>query len=208
MFTRLDREVWKQYLISIIAVMATVAAIFVGIDLAQKAAGELTGGISFLEYYFWKLPEFVVPAMPAVLVIAASWVAVGFRRTNECIVLYSAGISANRYLRPLYLATFAISVGLIFANDWLADVHVQASRDRGVGYASSSYIGMRLGVDSNRVNYMVGSFHVPTTKAYNVTLIAHDASYGLAWDLAAREAVWTFIDPADSRSTTEGVPGS
>jgi len=72
------------------------------------------------QYYLYNIPNIFSMVLTPALMFAISFTVAKFSNSFELMVIYSAGRSFKRIMRPIILFTFLFSVFLLFFNEYLA----------------------------------------------------------------------------------------
>ena len=110
----LGKYLIKQILFNFLAVLLMVVGIvllFEVVELLRRASGRDEVAFSFImQMAFTKLPKTVEMVFPFVVMIAAMITFWKLSKSNEFVIIRSAGVSIWGFLTPVLLATFLIGV--------------------------------------------------------------------------------------------------
>lgn len=114
MALRLDRYVFRQFLIALVVVSGTLVGLYLGIDFITNlkkflivAPGELASFCAL--YYGERLPGILVALGPAITLVAAAASLARLTRANEILAMLAAGRSVHRVLVPIFFGAFGVA---------------------------------------------------------------------------------------------------
>ena len=117
----LDRYIIKQFLLTALFGLAAFLAIFVIVDMMENLDDFIDRGATIgliLRYYFYFMPEMIKLMIPVALLLSSLFTAGRLSNQNELTALKSSGVSIYRFMTPLLIVAFIISIGAIFFNGW------------------------------------------------------------------------------------------
>lgn len=110
----LGKYLTKQIIYNFLAVLLMVMGIvmlFEVVELLRRASGRDDASFGFImQMAFTKLPKTVEMVFPFVMMIAAMITFWKLSKSNEFVIIRSAGVSIWGFLAPVLLATFLIGV--------------------------------------------------------------------------------------------------
>lgn len=115
---RLDRYVFRQFLVALFVVASTLVGLYVGIDFITNLKKFLIAdrndlGRFCLQYYGQRLPGIIVALAPAITLVAAAAALARLARANEIVAMLAAGRSVHRILLPIFLGALGIAAGMV-----------------------------------------------------------------------------------------------
>lgn len=124
MISKLDRYVLRRFLAWFVMLTLAVLGVLTALDVIGHADEIALTAETFsnpwrqtITYYLWALIPLTLQMLPYLLLIAGVATVVTMLRSREWTPMTAAGISSQRVLRPLLLASFAITVGAAMARE-------------------------------------------------------------------------------------------
>lgn len=118
----LDRYIIKQFLLTALFGLFAFVAIFVVIDMMENLDDFIDRGANLgliARYYLYFTPEMIKLMTPVALLLSSLFIAGRMSNQNELTAVKSTGISIYRFMIPLLIVAFVISVGAIYFNGWV-----------------------------------------------------------------------------------------
>jgi lipopolysaccharide export system permease protein len=118
----LDRYIIKQFLLTAVFGLAAFVAIFVVVDMMENLDDFLDKGASLsliVRYYLYFTPEMIKLMIPVALLLSSLFTAGRMSNQNELTAVKSSGISIYRFMTPLLIVAFTISIAAIYFNGWV-----------------------------------------------------------------------------------------
>ncbi len=116
-----DRYIIKQFLQTVLFGLAAFMAIFVVVDMMEKLDDfiDKKAGIEVVvRYYMYFTPEIVKLVLPVAMLLSSLFTTGRLSNQNELTAMKSGGISLYRFMSPLLLVAFFVSLLAIFFNGW------------------------------------------------------------------------------------------
>jgi lipopolysaccharide export system permease protein len=172
-----DLYIVKQFILTAIFAMVAIILIFVVVDMMETLDDFIDGHADVLlvaKYYFYFMPEIVKLMIPVAMLLSALFTTGRFSATNEMTAMKASGLSLYRYIAPLLIISFIVSLFAIYFNGWvvpytnkqkysLARVYLH----KYLSYVSKSNIFIQ---DSETRIISIGNFDDGTKTASNVTV--------------------------------------
>ena len=199
----IDRYLLREFLFWLAVFFAAFLLIWVSFDLTARLHDLQQNhlrGKDVLEYYFFRIPEFVPIAMPVSILLAMLYTVTNHTRHNEITAIRAAGVSLVRLCMPYFVAGLFFSVLLFALNEYLApqaDDKADEVLHRRVDPRSAQAKNL---VKLDFINYAVEgksgrSWDAPAynTETFEMTKpkIAWSSTNGLHVVLSATTANWT-----------------
>jgi lipopolysaccharide export system permease protein len=118
----LDRYIVKQFLLTALFGLIAFIAIFVVVDMMENLDDFIDRGASLAliaRYYLYFTPEMVKLMLPVALLLSSLFTAGRMSNQNELTAVKSSGVSIYRFMTPLLIVAFIISLGAIYFNGWV-----------------------------------------------------------------------------------------
>jgi len=118
----LDRYVIKQFLLTALFGLVAFVAIFVVVDMMENLDDFIDKGASLgliARYYLYFTPEMIKLMIPVALLLSSLFTAGRMSNQNELTAVKSGGISIYRFMTPLLIVAFVISLLAIYFNGWV-----------------------------------------------------------------------------------------
>ncbi len=116
----LDRYIISRFLIALIAGTAVFVFIFIIVDMTDNMSGYLESGRGSMEIfniYLTQIPSLIMLLFPVGSIVALFYSIGVMVRNNEFMAVKATGISAYRFLIPLYILILILSIGLFIFNE-------------------------------------------------------------------------------------------
>lgn len=120
--TILDRYIVRQFLSTFFFGLLTFLLIFLVIDMMEKLDDFMdanTPFIAIVQYYVAFTPEIIKLMTPVAMLLGALFVVGRMTNQNELPAMKSSGVSLYRFLLPLIVVAFCISLVSIYFNGWI-----------------------------------------------------------------------------------------
>lgn len=117
-----DFYIVRQFLVIALFAIFAIVIIFVIIDLMENLDDFIDGKAdAFLvaQYYFYFMPEIIKLMIPVAMLLSALFTTGRLSALNEITAMKAAGLSLYRYMFPLIIVAFLISVFSIYFNGWI-----------------------------------------------------------------------------------------
>ncbi len=118
----IDRLVTKQFLLTALFGLIAFTAIFVIIDLMEKLDDFLDRKADFmviLQYYIAFTPEIIKLMTPVGVLLSSLFTTGRLSNNNELTAIKASGVSMYRYMAPMLILAFTISVVSVYFNGWV-----------------------------------------------------------------------------------------
>ena len=117
----LGRYLAKQIVVTFLLVLVTIMGIimmFDAIEALRRISGREDVGMSYVfEYVITRLPQTVDKVLPFVMMVAAMITFWRVSKSNEYVIIRSAGVSVWGFLAPVLLSVFIVgAVNIAFVN--------------------------------------------------------------------------------------------
>jgi len=110
----LGRYLARQVVVTFLLVLVTIMGIimmFDAIEALRRISGRADVGMSYVvEYVITRLPQTVDKVLPFVMMVAAMITFWRVSKSNEYVIIRTAGVSVWGFLAPVFLAVFAVGV--------------------------------------------------------------------------------------------------
>jgi lipopolysaccharide export system permease protein len=117
-----DRYIIKQFLLTALFGLVAFVAIFVVVDMMENLDDFLDKGATLgliARYYLYFTPEMIKLMIPVALLLSSLFTAGRMSNQNELTAVKSGGISIYRFMAPLLIVAFIISILAIYFNGWV-----------------------------------------------------------------------------------------
>lgn len=117
-----DRYIVKQFLITTLFAIFAIVIIFVIIDLMENLDDFIDGNADVflvVQYYIYFMPEIIKLMIPVAMLLSALFTTGRLSALNEFTAMKAAGLSLYRYMIPLLIVAFLVSVFSIYFNGWV-----------------------------------------------------------------------------------------
>ncbi len=118
----LDKYIIKQFLVTAVFAMAAIIMIFVVVDMMENLDDFIDADASaflVLKYYLLFMPEIIKLMIPVAVLLSALFTTGRMSALNELTAMKSSGISLYRYMAPVLLVAFLLSIGSVYFNGWV-----------------------------------------------------------------------------------------
>ncbi|MCX6136961.1 MAG: LPS export ABC transporter permease LptG [Ignavibacteriales bacterium] len=118
----LDRYIIRQFVQTLLFGLLTFTIIFIIIDMMEKLDDFLDHNVEtmvIVQYYVAFAPEIIKLMTPVAVLLASLFVTGKLSNNNELTAMKSSGMSLYRFMIPLLLLSFAISLGAVYFNGWI-----------------------------------------------------------------------------------------
>jgi len=215
----LDRYLFRELLAPLAYCLGGFLIFWISFD-AFKSLSEFQEdklhAFDIIEYYFAMTPEFIVTALPIVLLLALLYTLTHHARHNEITAMRAAGVSLWRVCVPYLVVGFLASVALFVLNesfvprntDWANHIlkrYVQESGDLETQNHFTDFVNAR----EHRL-WHFSEYHVKTTEMLN-PMVSWDLPDGSVRQLKADRAiytngVWTFFNAQEFAQASASAP--
>jgi lipopolysaccharide export system permease protein len=120
--TRLDRYVSLQFLKTIVFAILAFSLIFILVDMIENLDDFIDQNVQLhiiLLYYVYFLPRIFSLMVPVATLLSALFVVGRLSNNNELTIMKCAGMSLYRFMVPLLLIGFVVSVAMLGFDGWL-----------------------------------------------------------------------------------------
>ncbi|MDI6780149.1 MAG: LPS export ABC transporter permease LptG [Bacteroidota bacterium] len=117
-----DYYLIKQFLLTAAFAMAAIVIIFVIIDCMENLDDFIDGGADVLlvmEYYMYFMPEIIKLMIPVAMLLSALFTTGRLSALNELTAMKASGLSLYRFMAPILIISFLISLGAVYFNGWV-----------------------------------------------------------------------------------------
>jgi lipopolysaccharide export system permease protein len=118
----LDWYLIRQFLLTALFGLVAFVAIFVVVDMMENLDDFIDRGASLglvARYYLYFTPEMIKLMVPVALLLSSLFTAGRMSNQNELTAVKSSGVSIYRFMTPLLIVAFVISLGAIYFNGWV-----------------------------------------------------------------------------------------
>ena len=149
LMTILDRYLIKQFVQTIVFGLAAFTLIFVVIDMMENLDDFIDQNINFftiVKYYLYFIPEIIRLITPVAVLFAGLFTTGKMANLNEITAIKSGGVSMYRFMAPIVIVTFFISLFSVYfggyivpqANKWKLEIEVNQLK-KGMTFAGSNF---------------------------------------------------------------------
>lgn len=120
--SRIDRYLLKQFVVTVLFALLAFIVIFVVVDMMENLDDFLdrNAGIDIVaRYYFYFMPEIIKLMIPVAMLLSALFTTGRMSTFNELTAIKSSGVSLQRFMLPLLVLSFLVSLGTIYFNGWV-----------------------------------------------------------------------------------------
>jgi lipopolysaccharide export system permease protein len=113
----IDRYVIKQFLQTTLFALLAFILIFVVVDLMENLddfIDQTVPNLIILKYYIVFSPEIIRLMLPVSVLFASLFTTAKMSNVNELTAIKAGGVSLYRFMAPVLIVTFAISIGAIY----------------------------------------------------------------------------------------------
>ena len=156
----------------------------------------LARNASFFEIVRWiglGVPKHLVEALPVAFLFAIVFILSDWHANNELEAVFSAGISLQRFLLPLFLLSLVLSAAEFYVTDLLSIpfLRTRNSLQSNILKESNSRSAVPgLIVDKGRQVYTYRYFDEKNSSLYDISIIERDIDGNLTRKISAPSAVW------------------
>lgn len=158
--------------------------------------------INILQWISLGIPKHIVDAVPVAFLFAIVFILSEWHANNELEAVFSAGISLQRFVKPLLLVSVLLCAAEYFLSDQIAIPFLRernALQSSVLGESGSRYAVPALMVDKGRKVYIYRYYDEKKERIYDVSVIERDDSGALLRKISAKYAsfengLWVFAD--------------
>ncbi len=117
-----DYYIIKQFLLTTVFAMVAIIIIFVIIDGMENLDDFIDGGASgmlVMEYYLYFMPEIIKLMIPVAMLLSALFTTGRLSALNEITAMKASGLSLYRFMAPILILSFIVSLGAVYFNGWV-----------------------------------------------------------------------------------------
>ena len=118
----LDRYIIKQFLLTALFGIVAFTVIFVVIDLMEKLDDFLdrkAEAMVIVQYYLAFTPEMIKLMTPVAILLSSLFTTGKLSNSNELTAMKSSGVSMYRFMTPMMILAFVISITSVYFNGWV-----------------------------------------------------------------------------------------
>jgi lipopolysaccharide export system permease protein len=118
----LDRYIIQKFLLGTVFGLIAFVSLFVVIDLMENLGDFLDHAVQnpiIIQYYLAFMPEIIKLMMPIAVLLSCLFTTGKLAGQNELTAMKSAGVSLYRYMAPLLIIAFLISIASVYFNGWI-----------------------------------------------------------------------------------------
>lgn len=195
----LDRYIINKFLLGTLFALVAFVSLFVVIDVMENLGDFLDHNVQnpiIVQYYISFMPEIVKLMMPIAVLLSCLFTTGKLAGQNELTAMKSAGISLYRYMTPLVIISFLISVASVYFNGWIvpyANQHKFTIERQFLqrGFESTSRVNVYLQDGPKRIVYM-GYFDGASNLGSRVSIqdFSDTSFISLAGRIDAQQILW------------------
>jgi lipopolysaccharide export system permease protein len=117
-----DLYITRQFIVTAAFAMVAIIMIFVVIDMMETLDDFIDGNADIflvLKYYFYFMPEIIKLMIPVSMLLSALFTTGKYSALNEMTAMKASGLSLYRYMAPLLVISFMVSIVSIYFNGWV-----------------------------------------------------------------------------------------
>lgn len=117
-----DLYIVRQFLVTTLFAIFAIVIIFVIIDLMENLDDFIDGRANALlvaQYYIYFMPEIIKLMIPVAMLLSALFTTGRLSALNEITAMKSSGFSLYRFMLPLLVVAFLVSLFSIYFNGWV-----------------------------------------------------------------------------------------
>ena len=117
-----DLYIIRQFIVTAAFAMLAIIMIFVVIDMMETLDDFIDGNADIflvLKYYFYFMPEIIKLMIPVSMLLSALFTTGKYSAMNELTAMKASGLSLYRYMAPLLIISFMVSIVSIYFNGWV-----------------------------------------------------------------------------------------
>ncbi|GAB5466278.1 MAG: LptF/LptG family permease [Candidatus Kapaibacteriales bacterium] len=121
-FSRIDRYILKQFLLTLVFSLLALYAIFLVVSLLENLDEFIAAEVSIyliVKYYLYFFPGIVKILLPVAMLISILFSVGKMSTNNETTAMKAGGMSLYRMMAPLVLLSTVISFGHLYFNGWV-----------------------------------------------------------------------------------------
>jgi len=194
----LDKYIIKQYLLSLVIMLASISILFIVIEVVDRLPRILrytTDTWLITQYFFYRLPYIFILVFPVIVLLSGLFLMNNLSKYNESIAIRAAGISIFRMVLPLLFLGLIMSIIITIFGDYI--VPAAENKRAKIYYINMRNqeiedIKMRQNIFYSDVNsiYYLGFFDGYTNKIRVVDITHLDESSKIIRKTQANEAIW------------------
>ncbi|MCL1826666.1 MAG: LptF/LptG family permease [Candidatus Cloacimonetes bacterium] len=194
----LDKYIIKQYLISLLIMLASISLLFIIVEVVDRLPRILKYSQDtwlITQYFFYRLPYIFVLVFPVIVLLSGLFLMNSLSKFNESIAIRAAGISIFRMVLPLLLLGLVMSAVVMLFGDYVLPA---AENKRAKIY----YVDMRnqeiedvkmrqnIYYSDDKFIFYLGFFDGYNNKIRVVDITQLDEEFRVVTKTQANEATW------------------